>query len=67
MRGRFEIRETTSYLHTPEGLHEVTITDVVANCQAKGLATTYEEAVQLAWKQLKAIKAKLPVPEYRYS
>ena len=57
MRGRFEIREMTNLLHTPEGWQEVTVMDTVTGNLAKGLAKTYEEALQQAWRRLKELEA----------
>lgn len=60
MRGRFEIRETTRYLHSSAGWQEVTITDTVTGQQVKGLGKTYEEAVQQAWSKLKQLQGATP-------
>lgn len=60
MRGRFEIRETTRYLHYSAGWQEVTITDTVTGQHAKGLGKTYDEAVQQAWSKLKQLQGATP-------
>lgn len=60
MRGRFEIRETTRYLHSSSGWQEVTITDTVTGQQVKGLGKTYEEAIEQAWLKLKQLQSAAP-------
>ena len=60
MRGRFEIRETTRYLHSSSGWQEVTITDNVTGLQVKGLGKTYEDAVAQAWLRLKQLQGTPP-------
>lgn len=56
MTGRFEIRETTSYLNSAEGLQEVTILDKISGTEVRGIAATYDEAVRQAWQKLKQLQ-----------
>jgi hypothetical protein len=53
MRSRYEIIETTTFVQASDGWHQVTITDTLTGDQAKGLAKSYEEALQRAWVKLK--------------
>ena len=66
MSGRFEIRETTSYMDSRGGWHEVTITDLVTGIVTKALAKTYEEAEREAWRKLKEMQLTSGLTDCRW-
>ena len=66
MMGRFEIRETTSYLLFTQGWQEVLITDRLTGRQASGRGSTYDEAVDAAWRSLKQAEGIATIKDSNY-